>query len=299
MYKISIGLCVKNSEATIKAAIESVVNQDFPTKYVEIIIVDGNSRDRTMDIINKTLSRTKFDVRIFSDKGKGLGPARQIVVNNARGKYIIWVDSDVVLAKDFIRRQLKFMEENSQVGIARGKGEHIKSGKNVWADVQSVLFSMLDTVHVGATIATICSTKALREVNGFDTRIIGAAEDVDLKTRVVLKDWKMATNPEAKFYHIPRRTLKDLSVEQLWYGYGYHFISHKHKGFFNIIYRLPPVYVGWGLKLSRKAFHRFREKKAFLIPLLCFFTNINWWIGFIKSHIDGYGHPLGKFNKDQ
>jgi len=295
LYTISIGLCVKNSEATIKAAIDSVVNQDFPTKHIEIIIVDGNSQDRTMSIINEAISRIKLDACIFSDRGEGLGSARQIVVNNARGKYIIWVDSDVILAKDFVRRQLKFMEENSQVGMARGKNEYVESGKNLLADIQSVLFSMLDVVYMGATI---CKTKALREVNGFDVRIKGAAEDIDLKIRMVLKGWKTATNLEAKFYHIPRGTLKDLSAEYLWYGYGDHFISHKHKGLFNIIYRLPPVYVGWGLKLSRKAFRKFRKKKAFLIPLLCFLMNINWWIGFIRSHIDGYGHSLGKFNEN-
>ena len=48
----------------------------------------------------------------------GLGVARQIVVDKACGKYIVWVDDDVTLPKDFVRKQVGYMEQNPHVGIA-------------------------------------------------------------------------------------------------------------------------------------------------------------------------------------
>ena len=48
--KVTVGMCVKNCAATIKEAIESVLNQDFPHELMELIIVDGNSEDETLSI---------------------------------------------------------------------------------------------------------------------------------------------------------------------------------------------------------------------------------------------------------
>ena len=293
LHRVTVGMCVRNSEGTVRAAINSVVDQDFPSKDVEIIIVDGNSRDKTVDIINDVISRTKINASVFSDKGEGLGAARQMVVDNARGDYIVWVDSDVILAEGFLRRQLEFMEENPSVGMARGESEYIESGKGLSADLQDLFFNVAraGAVYMGATI---CRTKALRESNGFDTRIRGAAEDVDLKIRMLSKGWKTAVNNEVKFRHVSRETLRDVFREYSWYGYGDHFVNHKHEGFVDIVNRIPPTYFGWGLKVARKAYHQFHVKKSFLMPLLCVFMSVGWCIGFVKSHFEGYGHSIRK-----
>ncbi|RLI39497.1 hypothetical protein DRO69_14200, partial [Candidatus Bathyarchaeota archaeon] len=124
--KVTIGICVKNAETTIKEAIESILNQDFPPELVELIIVDGCSSDKTLSIVKDCLRGAKFRTKIFTEKG-GLGWQRQIVVENAEGDYILWVDADMILPKDHIKRQVDFMEKNPKVGIAKG----IESLKNV------------------------------------------------------------------------------------------------------------------------------------------------------------------------
>jgi len=43
----TIGVCVRNCEATIKEVINSIINQDFPHELMEVIIVDDGSEDRT------------------------------------------------------------------------------------------------------------------------------------------------------------------------------------------------------------------------------------------------------------
>ena len=90
---VTIGVCVKNNAVTIKEAIDSVIDQDF--KEVDI--------------------PTKFFV-----ENKGLGFARQLVVDNARGKYILWLDGDLILSKTYVSQQERFMKENPKVGITAG-----------------------------------------------------------------------------------------------------------------------------------------------------------------------------------
>lgn len=53
--KVALGLCVKNAEATIEDAMNSILNQDFPHRSVELIIVEGCSKDGTFSIIEKCL----------------------------------------------------------------------------------------------------------------------------------------------------------------------------------------------------------------------------------------------------
>jgi glycosyltransferase involved in cell wall biosynthesis len=88
---------------------------------MEIIVVGGRSGDKTMAIIIGSLSASDTQARIYSNEGKGLGQDRQILVDNAHGEYIIWVDCDVVLPQTYVRQQVQFMDENLQVGASEGR----------------------------------------------------------------------------------------------------------------------------------------------------------------------------------
>ena len=59
MNKISIITVCLNSEKTIEKTINSILDQDYPNK--EMIIIDGQSTDRTLEIINKY----KNDIKII------------------------------------------------------------------------------------------------------------------------------------------------------------------------------------------------------------------------------------------
>jgi glycosyltransferase involved in cell wall biosynthesis len=287
---LSIGICCKDSEATIRKALESIAFQDFPLDNLEIIIVDGGSKDKTLDIVKEFLQRTKIKGRIFYDKGAGLSTARQIVLDNAQGEYILWLDSDVVLARDFIKQQLSFLIKRPRAGLVRGRGYFTES-RDFVADVQNLLFCSIDVVYFGATLSRVA---ALKQIGGFDRRIKGASEDVDIKIRMLIYNWDCLINEEAIFFHVPKDTLQDLFKQYSWYGYGDHFLHHKYSGLIKIPYRLPPIFFGWGLKLSKKSYRNLHKKKCFLIPLLCLFISVCWCLGFFKAHIEGYGHSIKK-----
>jgi glycosyltransferase involved in cell wall biosynthesis len=285
---LTIGLCVKNAERTIKHSVDSLIYQDYPRENMEILIVDGRSEDRTLEIVKSMMAATNTRYRVYSDEGKGLGLARQIVVDKACGKYILYIGSDVILPRDFLRKQLDFIERNQNVGAAIPRSEYAKSEGNIVADVQSLLLSSAKNISNG----TLFRKRALDEINGFDAKIIGASEDRDVLLRLRFAGWKAAENPLATFCQIRDERLKDVYLRGFWYGYGDHFTHHKHRSAIKTPYWLPPTYVLWGIKISFRAHSKYGEKKSFLIPLLCLFSSIGWCLGFVKAHLVEYGHKI-------
>jgi glycosyltransferase involved in cell wall biosynthesis len=63
--KVTVGMAVKNNESTIQKTIRSVLNQDFPHELMEIIVVDGNSRDQTLKIIRSNVAKSDIRTKIF------------------------------------------------------------------------------------------------------------------------------------------------------------------------------------------------------------------------------------------
>ena len=98
-----------NSEKFILETIQSVQNQTY--QNWEMIIVDDGSSDSTKRIIQNLM---KDDLRIqFFPLEKNVGPAkaRNIGINEARGKYITFLDADDIWFTDFIANSIKTIHE--------------------------------------------------------------------------------------------------------------------------------------------------------------------------------------------
>jgi len=183
--------------------VESIVAQDYPHELLEVLVVDGCSSDKTVQIVKEVLSNSDIKGHIFFEN-KGLGFARQIVVDNAQGKYIVWVDGDMILPKDFVKKQVEFMEKNPKVGIAKGRYNVIKENSLVafLEDIEFMISTRDEKVITSGSLGTsgcIYRVKAIRQVRGFDQNIKGAGEDTDAEYRVKTAGWKICIS-SAHFY---------------------------------------------------------------------------------------------------
>ncbi|HGE71917.1 TPA: glycosyltransferase family 2 protein, partial [Candidatus Poribacteria bacterium] len=189
---VTIGLCVKNCVDTIRKTLNCIIGQNYPHELIEVIVVDDQSSDDTIPLIIKTLSNSSINFKVLSTDGKGLGFARQLVVKNASGKYILWVDGDMILPSNYIMQQVKFMERNPEVGKARAKwgflNEDSLPAKLESFRVLTHLSGNKSRLLVGIG-GSICRTCALKEIGGFDEKIRGAGEDIDLSVRLAIS-WK-------------------------------------------------------------------------------------------------------------
>ncbi|MBP5682842.1 MAG: glycosyltransferase [Bacteroidales bacterium] len=93
MTKISIITVVYNSEKFIRRTIESIVGQDYPA--IEYIIIDGKSKDSTMEIVNEYRDRIAV---VISEPDKGLYDAMNKGLRLATGDYVLYINSGDALS---------------------------------------------------------------------------------------------------------------------------------------------------------------------------------------------------------
>lgn len=295
---VTIGVCVRNCEASIKKVINNILDQDFPHESMELIIVDDGSEDMTLSIVLNCISRLDMRVKVYQQKWKGLGPARNVVVYNTSGDYIVWVDGDMVIPRDYVRKQVEFMERNPAVGIASGRTK-TRPEENLVATLEVIGFLAKDFKNRGVasqkipgTAGSIYRVKAIRHVGGFDSNIKGAGEDIDAGYRIREAGWLIYLATDAIFYAKRKETWKALLSQYFWHGYGGHYVLHKNRGMERLYEMLPPAAFLEGILYSITAYKLIHRKVVFLLPLQFIFKMTAWCLGFVRSHMNSYGHTF-------
>ncbi|MFT4304483.1 MAG: glycosyltransferase, partial [Candidatus Woesearchaeota archaeon] len=113
--KISIITVCYNSSNTIEKTIKSVINQK--NKNFEYIIIDGESSDDTLKIINKY---KKFINKIISEKDNGIFEAMNKGIDFAKGDIIYFLNSDDFLLNNNIINKIQKIFEKNQLDAVFG-----------------------------------------------------------------------------------------------------------------------------------------------------------------------------------
>ena len=121
--KVSILLPTFNSEDHISQTLLSIVNQDYPN--LELIIIDNYSTDNT---INKIKSfETKLDIKIFQIDTNNLAEALNFGIKKSSGEFIARIDSDDLIRKKRISKQVFFLKNNLNYHIVGTNALRFKS----------------------------------------------------------------------------------------------------------------------------------------------------------------------------
>jgi glycosyltransferase involved in cell wall biosynthesis len=292
--KVSIGICARNCESFIKETINSIAAQDYPPNLMELIFVDDGSEDKTLEIVQNCLSQIDISSKVFHTPWKGLGHARNIVVTHAKGKYILWIDGDMIISKNYVSRLIEFMEKNPRIGIAKGK-QALKIGSSLLATLEAYSRAagrMLDYLSPKArykslgTGGAIYRKEIFEKIGKFDENLKGYGEDSDIEIRAKNAGF-LLTTVNVNFSDFERHGLTWKNLwEKYWLRgyYGYYFF-HKHKSLLKHYRMIPPAAFLAGIYASFKLYRLTGLKAVFLIPFLNIFKTTAWYIGFLTREL--------------
>ena len=128
----SIIISTYNKEKFIEEAIESVLNQDFPQKEFEIIVVDDGSTDKTYERVKKYKNKIKY---IYKEN-KGQASCYNLGINIAKGKYISLLDADDYFLQGKLKKVAEEFEKYEEIGGVIHARKTILMGKEIEEDFQ-------------------------------------------------------------------------------------------------------------------------------------------------------------------
>lgn len=99
MADISIIIPAYNAEKYIKKCLDSLIKQT--KKEIEIIVINDGSKDNTEEIIK---SYTDSRIKYYKNTNHGIGYSRNYGIEKAKGKYIMFLDSDDYVEKDICEK---------------------------------------------------------------------------------------------------------------------------------------------------------------------------------------------------
>ncbi len=153
-----------NSEKFISDTIQSVLDQTY--QYWEMIIVDDVSPDNSNRIIEQYIQQDSRIKLIKLEKNSGPAVARNIAIEEAKGRYIAFLDADDLWQSEKLEKQIKFMQKNDLAFTYSSYYLIDKDGKELGTFITKENISykeMLKTCSVGCLTA-IYDTQVLGKV---------------------------------------------------------------------------------------------------------------------------------------
>jgi cellulose synthase/poly-beta-1,6-N-acetylglucosamine synthase-like glycosyltransferase len=211
--KVSIIVATFNSELTLDGCLKAISELNYPKDFIEIIVVDGCSTDRTLEIAEK------YPVKVISaplNAPAAYNYALKIVNYDVLG----FIDADAKVEKEWLNKLVAYLDDPQVVGVSGGIETWNK--ENAWArsigyDLESRYARLKKSVVRIATMNLLMKKSVIEEVGGFDEHL-PSQYDTDLGFRITSRGYKLLFEPDAKCYHFNRSTVKAYFRQQLQYG---------------------------------------------------------------------------------
>jgi len=211
--KVSVIVASYNNQDTIAECLKSVLALDYPAGYVEVIVMDGVSKDETVKIAQQ------FPVKVISIRLNA--PAAYNYAQKIASHPILgFIDSDAKVESDWLKKLVPHLDEPQVAGVS-GSIETWNQD-NPWA--RSIGYELKNRYrrlgkYTGriATMNLLLKKSVVEEVGGWDEKL-PSQYDTDFGFRMASKGYKIAYEPSAVCYHYNRPTLKAYYRQQLQYG---------------------------------------------------------------------------------
>lgn len=200
--KVDVVVCAKNQAMCLERVLKQIISF---IPFENLIVVYGTSKDNTKEVAKK------YATKVFWDEDKGLGAARAIGVEKAESEIVAFIDSDVILTKDWFQRLIKYLDD-LKVAAVNGTcifGYGCKPLESLWEYIRRT-----GSIYVGCN-NTMFRREAVLGVGNFNKSIKEAGEDYELYYRLLKAGYKWIWVKDVTVYH-PMNMLEFLERVRRW-----------------------------------------------------------------------------------
>ncbi len=234
---VTIIMPIRNEADYIERSIRSVLDNDYPARKMEILVIDGMSDDGTREIVTR-LSKVDSRIRML-DNPKLITPsAMNIGIKAAQGDLFIRVDGHVEIPADFIAKSIRCLHEHPEAWIAGGYIKTVAdsfTGKAIAAAMRSPIgvgnsrFRLGDYEGWVDTLAFGAHHKwVLDKIGYFDEELVRNQDD-EFNLRTILAGGKIWMSKSIQSTYFSRGSLHKLWKQYFQYGFWRIRTLQKHK----------------------------------------------------------------------
>jgi len=220
MASVSVCIVTYNSERYIESCIDAVMQQTYPID--SIVVVDNASRDGSVAIIQQKQQDQEIPLQLIANNDNiGFAGGQNQAIEATNSDYVLVLNPDVVLDKDYVSRLIEVMEANEQSGSATGllvrqADNHLVDSTGLVmkrtrqcvdrGSEQAVEGWLVPAEVFGVSgAAALYSRKMIEDIKldgqFFDEDFFAYKEDVDVAWRAKLLGWSAFYTPKAKAIH--------------------------------------------------------------------------------------------------
>lgn len=218
-HSVSIIIPCRNEEAFIADCLESVLPGAGDFKHLEILVIDGQSTDRTPAILSDYSSRYPI-IRILTNPGKTVPKAMNIGIKAARGEIIVRLDAHSKYPANYVKDCVSLLLRTGS-GNAGGRIVNVPNGDGKWAEPVAFVTGHKFGVGNGAfrvgskpgfvdTVPYGTFKKELFNIVGFYDERLTRTEDDELNARIRAKGYTISFDPGIKILYKNQAELSGL-----------------------------------------------------------------------------------------
>jgi len=211
-------VCSRNNRGIIESTLDAIARQTV--RNLTCTLVDARSTDGTVEFVRRAYPWVRVVVKREDD---GPSHSRNIGWRQGTAPLVALVDSDVVLASDWVEEQARLMQSDAHVGIVGGKLLYSRQPELLYA-----AYGVMSRYGIGwdggraepadrftevrrclwvNSSAMMIRRAMLDVVGGFDDAMFLGCEDADIGWRANLLGWRVLFNPAATATHEIHGTL--------------------------------------------------------------------------------------------
>lgn len=256
-YEVAIAIPTLNEERFISRCLDSIIKQTFKFEKMDVMIIDGGSKDKTKDIVAE-YQKSHQNIRFIENKKKIQSVAFNIGFKKSTAPYIIRLDAHAEYDSKYISLCIENLKQDEKRGNVGGRCNILPFNQSLWAQTNAILnhsrfgiggaaFRVSNEAHNTDSVPFGAFPRKIIEKIGGMREDLPRGEDNEYNSRIRKAGYKIFFDPNIISSYFARPTLGASCKQMYANGNSIGYLYYIDREAIGIRHLVPLLFVVSGL----------------------------------------------------